>query len=90
MCHHPEGPGNAKIDLRYATSLEETQTIDVNPAQGDLGIVDAKLIAPGHPERSLMLHRIETLGEGRMPIIGSNLIDTKAVKLLNDWIRSMR
>lgn len=90
MCHQPEGPGNAQIDLRYATALEETETIDVNPAQGDLGMVDAKLIAPGQPERSLMLHRIESLSEGRMPILGSNRIDVKAVKLLNEWIRSMR
>jgi uncharacterized repeat protein (TIGR03806 family) len=90
MCHQPNGPGNANIDLRYATSLEGTKTIDVPPAQGDLGIVDAKLIAPGHPERSLMSHRIETLSQGRMPILGSNLVDEKAVKLLNEWIRSMR
>jgi len=90
MCHQPEGPGNANVDLRYATSLEGTKMIDVRPAQGDLGIVDAKLIAPGHPERSLIVHRIETLGQGRMPMIGSNLVDEKAVKLLNEWIQSMR
>lgn len=90
MCHRPQGPGNANIDLRYATSLEATKTIDVRPAQGDLEIANAKLIASGHPEQSLMLHRIETLNEGRMPIIGSNLVDEKAVKLLNEWIRSMR
>ncbi len=90
MCHQPQGPGNANIDLRYATSLEGTKTMDVRPAQGDLGIADARLIATGHPERSLMLHRIETLNEGRMPIVGSNLVDRKAVKLLNEWIRSLR
>jgi uncharacterized repeat protein (TIGR03806 family) len=90
MCHRPEGPGNATIDLRYSSPLAETKTIDVNPAQGDLGIVDARLIAPGHPERSLMLHRIKSLSEGRMPILGSNLVDVKAVKLLNKWIRTMR
>jgi hypothetical protein len=90
MCHQPEGPGNATIDLRYATSLEGTQTRDFRPAQGDLGIVDARLIAPGHPERSLVLHRIKTLNEGRMPMIGSNLVDEKAARLLTDWIRAMR
>lgn len=90
MCHQPRGPGNANIDLRYATSLEGTGTIGVRPAQGDLGIVGAKLIAPGHPERSLMLHRVKTLNEGRMPMIGSNRVDEKAVKLLHEWIRAMR
>jgi mono/diheme cytochrome c family protein len=90
MCHQPNGPGNANIDLRFATSLEDTKTVGIRPAQGDLGIVDAKLIAPGHPEQSLMIHRIETLSEGRMPSIGSNQVDEKAVKILADWIRSMR
>jgi uncharacterized repeat protein (TIGR03806 family) len=90
MCHQPNGPGNANIDLRYATSLAGTKTVDVRAAQGDLGIIDAKLIAPGHPEQSLMVHRIETLSEGRMPSLGSNQVDEKAVDLLSEWIRSMR
>ncbi len=90
MCHQPSGPGNANIDLRYATPLQGTRTVNVRPAQGDLGVVDGKLIAPGHAEQSLMVRRIETLSEGRMPSIGSNQVDAKAVQLLNEWIGSMR
>ena len=59
MCHQPKGPGNANIDLRFATSLEGTKSVNQNPGQGDLGIPDAKLIAPGNPDASLMLHRIQ-------------------------------
>ena len=89
MCHQPNGPGNANIDLRFATGLGNSKTIGLPPAQGDLGIAGAKLIAPGHPERSLLLHRVKTLGDGRMPNIGSNQVDENAVQLLHDWIQSM-
>ena len=90
MCHRPEGTGNAKIDLRYRTELGRTGMIEEKPAQGDLGIADAKIVSPGKPENSLLLHRIETLGAGRMPNIGSNLIDAEAVKLLREWITNLK
>jgi hypothetical protein len=90
MCHQPNGPGNANIDLRYATLLENTKTIGIPPAQGQLGVENAQLIAPGHPEQSMMVYRIETLSEGRMPSIGSNQIDEQGVQLLKDWIKSIK
>lgn len=89
MCHQPNGPGNANIDLRFTTSLEASKMIDTNPGQGNLGIPNAKLIAPGKPESSLMVHRIKTLSEGRMPSIGSNVVDKKAVDLLSEWIKTL-
>ena len=89
MCHRPNGSGNATIDLQFDTPLQETKTIEVLPAQGDLGVADAKIIAKGEPERSLLVHRVETLGQGRMPGTGSNRIDAKAVELLTQWIRQM-
>jgi uncharacterized repeat protein (TIGR03806 family) len=90
MCHRPNGPGNANIDLRYATEIGNTGTIDQLPAQTNLGITDGKIIAPGMPNKSLLLHRMETLGQGRMPTIGSNVVDEKAVKLLRQWIEKMK
>ena len=89
MCHRPNGSGNATIDLQFDTPLAETKTIEVVPAQGDLGIADAKIIAMGNPNRSLLVHRVETLGQGRMPGLGSNRIDTEAVELLVQWIQQM-
>lgn len=35
------------MDLRYSTAFADTQTCDVAPGLGDLGIADARLIAPG-------------------------------------------
>ncbi|MDB4460099.1 PQQ-dependent sugar dehydrogenase [bacterium] len=89
MCHRPNGSGNATIDLRFDTPLAETKTMDVPPAQGDLGVANAKIIASGDPSRSLLVHRVETLGQGRMPGMGSNRVDTQAVVLLTEWIRQM-
>jgi uncharacterized repeat protein (TIGR03806 family) len=89
MCHRPNGPGNANIDLRYATDLSKTGTIGQPPAQTDLGVKNGRIIAPGNPDQSLLLRRMETLGQGRMPTIGSNVVDQKATKLIRDWIKKM-
>ena len=89
MCHQPTGPGNASIDLRFETPLGQTGMLDVLPTQGELGLTEARLIAPGHPERSVLLERIATLGSGRMPPIGSNVVDRDAVALLREWIESL-
>ena len=90
MCHQPNGPGNANIDLRYATDLEKTKTIGVRSTQGDLGVENGLLISPGKSELSLLIHRVETKSVGRMPSIGSNQVDKKAVKLLKEWVDSMK
>ncbi|MFT5291615.1 MAG: mono/diheme cytochrome c family protein, partial [Planctomycetota bacterium] len=89
MCHQPTGPGNASIDLRHGTPLASTGLLGVAPAQGELGIANALLVAPGEAARSLLLHRIETSGAGRMPPMGSNVVDEQAVELLKAWIESL-
>ena len=64
--------------------------IDQPPAQGHLGIDQARLVVPGAPERSLLLFRAETLGPGRMPNIGSNMVDETGTRLLREWIQSLK
>lgn len=89
MCHQPDGPGNATIDLRNSRSLPDTGLVGAQAGQGELGLQDAMLLAPGAPARSLLLHRIRTVGDGRMPPIGSNLVDEEAVELLSTWIEGL-
>jgi uncharacterized repeat protein (TIGR03806 family) len=89
MCHRPNGPGNASIDLRFATKLDETKMVGEKPAQGDLGIADARIIKPGDSESSLLYRRMNTISNGRMPNIGSNVIDQKAVDVMREWIDAM-
>ena len=90
MCHRPNGPGNASIDLRFATKLDETKMVNEKPAQGDLGIADARIVKPGDAESSLLYRRMNTLSNGRMPNIGSNVIDEKGSKLIRQWIDTMK
>ncbi|MFT7485607.1 MAG: putative repeat protein (TIGR03806 family) [Candidatus Paceibacteria bacterium] len=90
MCHQPNGPGNASIDLRYQTPLANTGLVNQSPSQGDLGIQSALILAPGAAARSLLVHRIKTTGAGRMPPIGTNVVDDSAVALLTAWIESMQ
>lgn len=90
MCHQPGGPGNATIDLRSSTALADTNILDVAPEQGSFDVEDARIVAPGAPKRSVLLHRITTLGDGRMPNIGSNAVDQKGVDLIERWIESLK
>jgi uncharacterized repeat protein (TIGR03806 family) len=88
-CHQFNAGGTAAIELSLKKSLKETLTIDVAPAQGRFGIDDARLIAPGEPDRSILFYRISKTGSGRMPRLGSEHVDPLGSKLIGDWIASM-
>lgn len=80
---------SSNVDLRFDTLLSDTGLVGVDPAREALGVPHAKLASAGSPGTSLLLHRVETLGAVRMPTIGSNVVDQKAVELLTDWIKSL-
>jgi uncharacterized repeat protein (TIGR03806 family) len=88
-CHIEAGGGNASVDLDFTTPAAKTKMFDQTAQANLLGLADAKLIATGHPEKSILHHRVATRGTGQMPPIGSNLVDTTASKLLEEWIRKM-
>jgi len=88
-CHVTNGGGNAQMELEYNRSLEQTKIYDVKPRQMTFGVKDARLIAPGSPERSVILHRIGKRGKSQMPPVGSYEVDEKAVLLLKRWIESL-
>jgi uncharacterized repeat protein (TIGR03806 family) len=89
ICHVSDGGGNSYIELAYSRKLEETRTIGTRPVQGTFGIPDAKIVAPGEPERSVLYYRVSSLGGARMPRVGSRVVDDKAVAMLHDWIGRM-
>jgi hypothetical protein len=74
------------IDLRFTTALSATQTCNVPPTAGDLGISHAQLVAPGEPARSVLLARMKVRGQYQMPPLGSHLADQKSVDLITTWI----
>ncbi len=88
-CHHQGGGGATVFDLSYHLPLIRTKLLGLPPAQGDFGLENARVIAPGDPYRSVLLYRMAKQGNGRMPHLGSRRIDTAGLKLIHDWMSNM-
>lgn len=89
-CHVEAGGGNAAINLRFDAPIDRLRLVDEAPTQGDLGIADARLVAPGHPERSILYHRIARRGPGQMPPLATTRVDPDADALIRTWIEQLR
>jgi hypothetical protein len=90
QCHVEAGGGNAQMELEFTTPLDKMRLIDAKPVHDSYGIKDARLVAPGHPERSVLLHRIAHRDRGHMPPLATRVVDRGAVKLIEEWIRGMK
>ena len=88
MCHRPGGPADG-LDLRATTPLAGTGACDTAPQHGDLGLPGAALLAPGHPERSVLLARMRALDVHRMPPIGSLQVDDAGVATVAAWVAAL-
>lgn len=88
-CHQPAGGGNAMIDLRYQVAIENCSLLNEVPRHLTFGIPGAKLIAPGKPEESVLLRRVSTRENGKMPQLATVLVDEEAVTMLAAWIKSL-
>jgi len=89
QCHQPNGPTPVALDLRYTVPLASTGTCNATPTSGDLGITNAKVIAPGAPDSSVLLSRINRRDTYAMPPLGSKLVDTASVAVVRQWIQSL-
>ena len=90
QCHVEAGGGNAQIDLEFTTKLDKMRVLDVPPQHHTFGLMEARLIAPGDPERSVLLYRMAHRREGHMPPLATSLVDEPAVAMLREWIRQMK
>jgi putative heme-binding domain-containing protein len=88
-CHQFGAGGSADIQLRYDTPIDETKGLEARPAQGTFAIKDAQILAPADPYRSVLYYRMAKLGTGRMPHIGSEVVDEAGLRLMHDWIRRL-
>jgi uncharacterized repeat protein (TIGR03806 family) len=88
-CHRYGGGGTASINLDFDTPLANTGALDRLPTQGAFALDDARIIAPSEPHRSVLLYRMAKLGGGRMPHIGSRVVDQNGLRLVRDWIGSL-
>ena len=58
-------------------------------ARATFDLKDPRLLVPGDPERSLIYHRMNRLGLGRMPHMASNVVDEEGAALIREWIEKM-
>ncbi len=93
FCHRPDDPdlGQITIDYRLDTSVKDMKLCGTDPIKGDQGVPTAKILTPGDPSQSIMYLRMNAKPfDGRMPQIGTAQIDTNGVKLIGDWITSIK
>jgi glucose/arabinose dehydrogenase/mono/diheme cytochrome c family protein len=88
-CHVKEGGGNSLMQLSLGTPADRMGVIDAEPMHTRFEIPDAKIVAPGDPERSILYQRISRRLTGQMPPLMSTEVDREAVDLIADWIRSL-
>lgn len=89
-CHTNAGGGNAQFELSFTTKLANTKLVDVKPLHNTFKIPDAQLVAPGEPDRSLLLYRTALRGQGQMPPLATSRVDDAAVEMLRQWIAEMK
>jgi putative heme-binding domain-containing protein len=86
-CHRfGGGGGQVVLEMDYSKPLKEMGILDVPPKQGDFGIRDARILAPGDPCRSVLFYRMSKFGRGRMPHLGSDRPDPLGLVLMHQWI----
>jgi uncharacterized repeat protein (TIGR03806 family) len=86
FCHVDAGGGNAAFAIEFQTARDKAKLFDAPPVHTTFNIRDAKVIASGDPERSLLLYRIARRGKGQMPPLASAMVDDPAVKMIREWI----
>ncbi len=87
QCHRPDGAGRGEMDLRW--SAADLMACDLAPEFGDLGVEEARIIAPGDPSSSVLSIRMRSRGAYGMPPVGTHLVDNDGATLVDTWISEM-
>ncbi len=88
ICHRL-GAGQGPQDFRYSLTTAMTNSCNVAPSNGDLGVSGAKIFVPNDPSHSLISLRMKALDVNRMPPLGSVVVHTQGTALIDSWITSM-
>jgi uncharacterized repeat protein (TIGR03806 family) len=89
FCHRPNSVGGGPMDLRYPVALHDAQACGLDPSNGDTGVAGAKILAPGDPSHSLLSVRPKLTAAGRMPPLGTQVVDAQGTAALDAWILSL-
>ncbi|MDX1951962.1 MAG: PQQ-dependent sugar dehydrogenase [Verrucomicrobiota bacterium] len=85
-CHQPGAPSKMLWDARYDIPLESASI--VNGIVSGAFDANTRVIAPHSTKDSMIHFRIAHSGSARMPPFGTALLDTAAIKLIEEWIKS--
>jgi uncharacterized repeat protein (TIGR03806 family) len=91
-CHNPDGPAHTSgLDLRWNNNDPMQWGVFKRPVAAGRGSAGFDFsIEPGHPERSFLLHRMQSTDPGTMmPELGRQLVDERAIALMREWIAGM-
>ena len=92
-CHSRVGPANTSgLWLDWDQPQGVNLGLGKRPTAAGRGSADLEFaIAPGHPERSYLISRMQSLDPGiAMPELGRATVHTEGVSLLSDWIRTLK
>ena len=89
-CHTFGGGGAVNLRLNLSATEKEMEAVGVRPTRGDFGLPDACIIKPGDPCASTLYFRMAKFGRDRMPHIGSDRPDEAGLKLIEEWIASLK
>ena len=89
-CHRKWGGGNAEFELHASWPLTKLAVVNTPPGQGTFKLNNPKVLVPGDPARSMILHRMELTGLGRMPHVASRVVDRAGADLIREWLASLK
>lgn len=87
-CHRPGAMQFASYDARFETPLERQNLLYARPVN-DYGIDRARYVKPNDPWRSMLLVRLLKTDSMKMPPLGRNVTDDRAIALFRQWIAGM-
>ena len=91
-CHRPGGIAfTSGLDLTFDQGEPVRFGIFKAPVAAGRGTGNGRfVIEPGHPEKSIMMVRLQSTDPGvRMPVVGRGLMHAEGVNLIREWISQM-
>jgi len=92
-CHRLGAPGETSGLFLNVEEINPTRLgVHKPPVAAGRGAGNLKhTIVPGHPEKSIMVYRMESVDPGiMMPELGRKLVHNEGVELVKAWIRGMK
>ncbi len=91
-CHSPEGPARTSGLLLHWQETNATalgiMKAPVAAGRGSGGMLYD--IIPGHPDKSILMYRIESLDPGEMmPELGRRMVHREGAQLVREWIQTL-